>query len=312
MSKASVIRPGLLVAVRSTVAGGVSYQRVDLDAAEIDCPDCVEGDTATERSACKTCGGTGKVSSSEGREVTRWETKRTIEDAAEHKRATAARSAARALITKCCSVTSFGLLCPEDQEGALDAAVAKARELVAEHNKGATHTQVSILVFKGRVASNDAEAARAITAELAGLVQQMDAGIKEFDPKKIRDAADKARQMSNMLDDSKKGKIDAAIAQARAAARAIVKRFQNENEARETVLLDIQRGQIESARIAFLDMSDEQTETAEPVPAVNVQRFADLDIETVGDAKARGVLGLEDVEDNAVISRQPRQIEIES
>jgi len=281
MSKASVIRPGLLVAVRSTVSGGVSYQRVDLDAAEIACPDCTNGDddAPAERVACKTCGGAGKVSSSEGREVTRWETKRTIEDVAEHKKATAVRSAARALIAKCCSNTSFGMLCPADQEGALDAAIAQARQLVDEHNKGASHTQVSVLAFKGRVASDDAEAARAIAAEIAGLVQQMDAGVKEFNPKKIRDAADRARELGNMLSDEKKAKVDAAIKQARDAARTIVRRIEKEGEDRNLVLLDIQRSQIEGARIAFLDMSNEPAEVAEPSPSIDRQRFADLDIE---------------------------------
>lgn len=282
MSKASVIRPGLLVAVRSTVSGGVSYQRVDLDAAEIPCPDCTNGDddTPAERTACKTCGGKGKVSSSQGREVTRWETKRVIEDVTEHKKATAVRSAARALIAKCCSNTSFGLLCPADQEGALDAAIRQAREMVDEHNKIASHTQVSVLAFKGRVASDDAEAAKAITAEIADLVARMDAGVKAFDPKAIRDAADRAREMANMLSDEKRTKIDAAIKQARDAARTIVRRIEKEGEDRNLVLLDIQRGQIESARIAFLDLSaDDGRCSGDAMPAVDQQRFADLDVE---------------------------------
>jgi len=81
-----------------------------------------------------------------------------------------------------------------------------------------------------------------------------------------------------MLSDDKKAKVDAAIKQARAAATVIVKRIEKEGEDRNTVLLDIQRGQIESARIAFLDMSDEPREAAEATPVVDRQRFADLDI----------------------------------
>lgn len=288
MSKASVIRPGLLVSVKSTVVGGVSYQRTDLDA-----------DKPAE----------------EGQAVSRWETKRVIENEAEHEAAIKCRSTALAMIRKVCSSTSFGLLCPADQEGALDAAIAQARKLVDAHNESAAHTRVGVYALKGRVASDDAEAARAITEEVATLVTKMDAGIKAFDPKVIREAADRAREISGMLSEDKKGKIDAAIAQARAAARTIVKRIEKEGETRETVLLDIQRGQIESARIAFLDLSggDESAPTESSMPAADVQRFADLDVETVGDAKARGVLGLEDVEDDATIVRQPtRQIEIDA
>lgn len=317
MSKASIIRPGLLVCVNTTVVGGVSYQRVDLDANEIDCPDCSNVGSGIAQIAvtatCKTCGGAGKVSSAAGREVTRWETKRVVEDKEEHERATKVRSGARSLIAKCCSATSFGLLCPADQEGALDAAVAQARRMVDEFNESAAHTRISIYALKGRVASDDAEAARAITSEIADLVRRMDAGVKEFDPKKIREAADRARELSNMLDDAKKSKIDAAVAQARAAARTIVKRIEKEGEDRNTVLLDIARGQIESARIAFLDLSDDQVDLGETMPAINRQRFADLDVTTerVGDAKARGVLGLDNDEDDAVIVRNRRPLEIE-
>lgn len=255
MSKASVIRPGLLVSVKSTVVGGVSYQRIDLDT-----------DKPAEAS----------------QDVTRWETRRVIEDKAEHERATKARSKALAEIRKVCSVTSFGLLCPVDQEGALDAAVATARRVVDEYNETATHTRVSIYALKGRVASDDAEAARAITQEIAGLVQAMDAGIKAFDPAAIRDAASRARELSSLLSEEKSAKVDAAIEQARKAARTIVKRIEVEGESRETVLLDIQRGQIESARIAFLDMSGESVAGGAPTPAVDRQRFADLDLETGG------------------------------
>jgi hypothetical protein len=252
MSNASVIRPGLLISLKSTVVGGVSYQRIDL---------------ATDQPVA------------DGAEVSRWETRRVIEDKAEHESAVKCRSRALAEIRKVCSATSFGLLCPSDQEGALDAAVVTARRLVDAHNDTAKHTRVGIYALKGHVASDDAEAARAITQEIAGLVVAMDAGIKEFDPSKIRDAANRARELSGMLNEEKQEKVSAAIAQARAAARTIVKRIEKEGETRETVLLDIQRGQIESARIAFLDMSGGDSDfVGEATPAVDGQRFADLDL----------------------------------
>lgn len=274
MSKASVIRPGLLVSVKSTVVGGVSYQREDLAADKAE----------------------------EGQEVTEWKTKRIIEDKTEHEAAVKCRSTALAMIRKCCSSTSFGLLCPADQEGALDAAIAAARKLVDAHNDSAAHTRVGVYALKGRVASDDAEAARAITEEVASLVTRMDAGIKAFDPKAIREAADRAREISGMLSEEKQSKISAAIAQARAAARTIVKRIEKEGETRETVLLDIQRGQIESARIAFLDLSGDGAHTGEAMPSVDQQRFADLDVSEDP--------GVRFVEERAVAA--DRALEIES
>jgi hypothetical protein len=259
-----------LVSLKSTIAGGVRYERVDIVTNEA-LPD---GATASE-----------------------WKTRRVIEDKDEHEQATKTRSNARALITKVCSSTSFGLLCPDEQEGALDAAVKAARQLVDNYNDTAKHTRVGIFVIKGKVASTDAEAARAITQEIAELTVAMDAGIKSFDPKAVRAAADRARELASMLSEEKQGKINSAIEQARKAARMIVKRIEKEGEDRSVVLMDIQRGQIESARIAFLDMSGE-TSTAnesDAMPVVEKQRFADLDMqddEPLGGGKVKEVLVL--------------------
>ena len=271
MSNASVIRPGLLISLKSTVVGGVTYQRAELD---------VDANVAAD----------------EGADVERWETTKIVTDKEEHDRATKCRSRALSLIRKECQATGFGLLCPQEREAALDAAVVAARKMVDLHNGDAKHTRVGLFVLTGRVASDDAEAAKAITSEIAELVTKMDAGIKAFDPKTIREAADRARELSGMLSDEKQSKINAAIEQARKAARTIVKRIETEGEARETVLLDIQRGQIESARIAFLDLSGDAGAPAEALPSVSGQRFADLDMK----ADAAGAV----VDEKAYVSRE--------
>lgn len=253
MSNASTIRPGLLVSVKSTVVGGVSYTRVDLET----------GETPVQ-----------------GTDVAEWKTKRVIEDKTEHEAAVKCRAKALGGIRAVCSATTFGLLCPNEQEGALDAAVTAARALVDAHNAIAKHTRVGVYVLKGRVASDDAEAARAITQEISSLVNQMDAGIESFNVDAIREAAKRAAEMSNMLSDDNKAKVEGAIEQARKAARMIVKRIEKEGEDRAIVIRDIQRGQIESARITFLDLSGDAT-PVEALPSVSAQRFADLDTSDV-------------------------------
>jgi vacuolar-type H+-ATPase subunit H len=260
--KSTVIRPGWLVSVNTKLSGGVEYRRIALDAS---------GEPAQP-----------------GAEVTKWETIKTVIDPVEYERATKTRSKARSLITKVCHGSAFGDLCPEDQIGGLDAAAREADRLIAEFNATAKHSKISMFVLKGHVASDDASAARAITAELASLVVDMKAGIETFDAESIREAADRARELSAMLDDSQKTKIDGAIAQARKAAREITKRITKNGEDKATVLLDIQRGQIESARIAFLDMSEALAAPAEALPAIEAQRFADLDVtddDTSGEAE---------------------------
>jgi hypothetical protein len=252
MTKASVIKPGLLVQLKTTMLGGVRYERVDLNA---------------DRTAI------------EGQDVARWETTRVIEDKIEYDAATKARSQAASLVRKVCQTTSFGLLCPQEQEGALDAAIVAAQQLVKNHNEQAEHTRLAIFVLKGRVAADDAEAAKAITSEIAELVTKMNTSIDTFDPKAIRDAADRARELSAMLGDEERTKVSAAIAQARAAARTIVKRIEKEGEDRSMVLLDIQRSQIEKARITFLDLSGEHDQPVEPMPSVDAQRFAEIEMQ---------------------------------
>jgi hypothetical protein len=166
--------------------------------------------------------------------------------------------------------------------------IASARRIVEAFNATAQHGRISVNALCGRVASDDAEAARAITAEIASLVTQMDRSITALDPEAIRKAANKARDLSAMLGDSVKGKVDSAIKQAREAASTIAKRVQKDGETPAVVLADIQRGMMDSARIAMLDFSDAPA-AAELLPAIEVQRFAEImasdDEDADGDAR---------------------------
>lgn len=246
----SVIRPGLLVNLKSTIAGGVAYDRRDLSTGE---------------------------EPTDGKAVAKWETTRVIEDPEEHDRAVKARGKAVKEISAVCARTSFGLLCPESEEPALDAAVKAARALIAEHNATAKHTLVNVFVLKGRIAASDTEAARAIGQEVAAMIEAMNGAIDKLDPEAIREAATKAREMAAMLSPELATKVGAAVEAARRAARQIVKRIEKDGESAAIVLKDIQRGSIEKARIAFLDLDGADAPVVEPVvPAVNVQRFADL------------------------------------
>jgi len=240
---AKILKPGLLIALKSTVSGGVQYRRVDLEM---------------------------------GKERSRWDTIRVTEDPEEHDRAVKARGKAVSEIRSVCSFTTFGLLCPEDREADLDAAIVRARAIVTEHNATARATRVSVFALKGRIASTDEEAARALSEEVTSLMSAMTAGIDKLDVKAIRDAATKAQELGAMLDETQVGKVAEAVEQARRAARTIVKRVEKDGEEAAKVLQDIQRGAIDRARIAFLDYETGPT-VAEPDAPVNAQRFADLD-----------------------------------
>lgn len=257
-SNIRTVRPGLFVQISTSIKGNVTYQRVDV----------VTGEKLPD-----------------GSEKSEWNTKKLVEDPVELERATKIRGQARNLIERLCTKTTIGLWCSPDQRNALNAARDAAEAMVAEFNRTAKNTKLWISCIPTKMEADDTRALRDITREISRLVQQMDAGVKEFDAEKIREAADEARRLSSMLTDDKKAKVNAAVEQARKAARTIVKRIDKDGEDKATVLLDIQRGQIESARIAFIDM--EETLAAEVMPVVNAQRFADLDLDTSAESPAQ-------------------------
>lgn len=256
----TTIRPGILVALRSSVDGGVVYRRTDL---------------APE----------GEAQMAEGAAVARWETTKIVDDPAEHEKATKVRASALTEIGRVCVRTSFGLVATQANEGLLDEAHRKARAMIDEFNASARCTRVSLFMLKGRVASTDEEAARAIGAEVASLIGEMSKGIDRLDPEAIRSAARKALQIGAVLDEAQALTVDTAVQAARKAARAIVKRVQKEGEDAAVVLASIQRGDIERARISFLDVEErEQTAAPEEVmPDIDMQRQASIDFEPVND-----------------------------
>ncbi len=248
MSTTTAIRPGLLIALHSSVIGGVFYEREELG-----------GDARRKE----------------------WKTTRIVSEPEEREAATKARSKALAEIRAICATSAFGLLCPEDKESELDAAIVRAQEIRAAHNAGAKVTRVEIYALKGRIASTDEEAARAIGSEVAEMIAAMNSGIDKLDPKAIREAATKAKDLAAMLAPDVAEKVGGAIEQARRAARQITARIEKGGELAAIVLADIQRGAIERARMAFLDLSgDAPAPASDPLPAVNMQRFGALAVGT--------------------------------
>ena len=244
---ATILRPGILLALKSSVHGGVRYQRTDLE--------------QTETTA-------------------RWETTRFTTDPDEHRRAEEARQQATALIRAACANTSFGLLCPPDREPSLDEAIAAARAIAQTHNDTSTHTYVALYLLKGRVSATDEEAVRSISNELASLLSLMNTAIDRLDVDAIRDAAQKARDTAKLLGDETSSLVTNAIQAARNAARQITRRITKNGEAAAAVLASLRREAISSARFTFLDLATQPDSNESALPSIERQRFADLDLST--------------------------------
>jgi len=234
--KASIIKPGLLVSLKTTVKGGADYMRTEL-----------ERDHSTE----------------EGARRARWETTRIIADPAEYEAAIKARGLARqAIMTVCCN-SAFGLLCPSARETDLTTAIDVARGIADEFNAKSQRAIVEVYIITGRVAQDDVEAARAIGAEVRDLLDAMQQGINQADPEAIREAASKARQIGGMLTDETAVKVNDAISEARKAARDIVKRVSKAGEDAAKVVASLSIKSIDAARFAFLDLDGPATVESE-------------------------------------------------
>jgi len=251
MTTISTLRPGLLVSLKTSLQGNVTYRTRDIE------PEHMTG---------------------EGTLRATWETDRTVRDPAEHEAGVKARSKARSLVTAVCSESTFGLLCPEDYRARLMDAIDEARVIAERFNANATITRLQVSVIVGRVASDDIEAVRAINGEVTDLMNAMERGLRNLDVTAVRDAANKAKALSNMLSPDASAKAQRAIEVARSAARQIVK-------AGETAAVAIDERAIKTireSRLAFLDL-DDAAEIEAPAPA---SRGIDFDAPPVAMAAA--------------------------
>lgn len=242
----SVIRPGLLVSLSTRVSGGVRYEKNDLEREH------AVGERAT---------------------IAKWETTRHILDAQEYEQAQKVRSKVRTLICSVCCQSSFGLLCPNGKEADLLEALAAAQKLANDHNAVSRFTRVDVYVISGRISDSDVEAVRAISAEVRDLMADMERGIKEADPKAIRDAANSARMVAGMLSEDVQAKVGKAIEQVRSVATALVKAAKA-GETAASVTQDLKLDKLEAARFAVLDIAggtqDVREVAAPAAPAIDL------------------------------------------
>ena len=230
----TTLRPGLLVSLKTALRGNVSYNKHTL-----------ESEHLTE----------------EGAEKAKWETERTIVNPAEHARAIEVRGRAATLVRAVCAKSAFGLLCPESRAAELDVAIGEAHKLVREFNQSAELTNISVYVITGRVAADDVEAVKAINSEVRDLMADMSEGLQQLDVQKIREAANKAKQLGSMLTEDAEKRVAVAIDAAREVARRIVKA--GEQAAMEVDAQAIRK--ITEMRTTFLDLEEVEATVADPV-----------------------------------------------
>jgi hypothetical protein len=242
------LRPGLLVSLKTSIVGNADYRRIQLEA-----------DHLTE----------------EGTKRARWETQRTITDPAERERAIEIRSQARAMISKVCAYSSFGLLCPDDRKNELDTAIEEAQIMARTFNETAKLTRVSIFTIAGYIAPDDEKAVRAINSEVRELIDAMDDGIKRLDVKAVREAANKAKSIGRMMTPEAEAKIQLAVNAAREVAKSIVKAGEEAGKAIDGVTVK----RLRETRTMFLDIDEEPAPTKKIAKPKTKARAVELEPE---------------------------------
>lgn len=228
----TTIRPGLLVAVKTSIKGNVTYKK-----------------SATHVETLP-----------DGVEKAEWDTERRIKDAAEQEAATKARGRARSLIASVCSTTDFGYLCPIASKPELEAAITEARKVCEEFNRTSKVTKLRFNAVTGTIAQNDYQAVRAIRREVAELLTDMQEGLQNLDVGVAREAANRAKQLGQMLSSEAEVRVELAIKQVRESCKKIA--AAGETGAAEIDRVTIQR--LTEARTAFLDL-DGADEVAAPI-----------------------------------------------
>lgn len=247
----STIVPGLLVNIKTSIKGNVSYDK----------------------------GEEKVVNKRDGAEVTEWETTRIVKDPVEQAAATEVRSKARNLIVSVCATSEFGLLCPDNKRADLDKAFTEARRLCTEFNATAKTTRVKFNAIAGHIAADDISAVRAINSEVRDLLGEMKAGVKALDVERVRDAAKRAKKLGSMLAPDAQSRIEDTLKLVRSQATKIAK-------AADQSSVEIDKETIRSlnaARTAFLDLDDA---TEVQAPADTTGRNIDLQPDEVVAAPA--------------------------
>jgi hypothetical protein len=233
------IKPGLLVSVKTRQHGGVSYTKKDIEAPRV-----------TESGAL----------------VSRWETDKFVYDPDETERAQQIANRARYLVARNCVKTEMQqLLCPNDRRGELRDAVVEARALVAQFNASASFTEIQIDVWVGEIVDNGVDAAQQIFASQQAFLAEMIDGLREFDPKKVRTAINKSRDLGQMMSGQANQMVLEATRVAETARQRIIAAGEN-----AIVALDAEAiAKIGSVRNSFLDFdyaTDDSAVEASPVP----------------------------------------------
>lgn len=246
------IKPGYLVSVKTTLRGGVKYEREDI------------------RNEHK----------KDGSKEEEWRTVKTVTNEEEFKAAEKQRAKIAALVSSRCKLTPFGLICQEEDIEELYMAKELAELMVDEWNTSAKHTIMTLNVLPVCISTDDERVARDIAKQMRDLAKQMKDAVRAGDVEAIREAAKTAATMKEMFGEEEKARVSLAIKAARDAAKIITKQVIKNKEKIEAVLPTLKLGPISKMRFVFADIpEDGQKKASAKMPVASAKRTATVEID---------------------------------
>jgi len=227
------VKPGILVSLGTSNRGNTSYTR-----------EVIEYPTEQD----------------DGSVESEMNVRKRVADPDEQRSAEKIRNRARTLILRPCSKSKGWYICPLDRRDELEKGIADARQLVNDFNSMAIYNHIQLNLICGEVQQDDVEAAKTIFNKVGEFMRQMEIGLEKLDVKRVRQIANEAQNVGQMLDGEAKAELEEVIKAARGAATRIKKRG-------DAIVGEMERSTIRliaESRTAFLDL-DSADEIAEPV-----------------------------------------------
>ena len=213
-AQALTIQPGIAVMMTSSIVGGPSYKKLNIDLTDEELQEI-----------------TGVEEMPEG-EVRKWETTRIIEDVPGYKAALTVRNRARDGVRGVCVRTQFGEICPLGREDDLNRKIADGQLDVQTFNSNNDHLKINWHCLKAYIRGSDTQALEAIHSTINEALAEMHDAYETGNYKKLRSVSKMLNQHKKILESGTlaTSHLDEAIKNARAAARKFLARCEKGTE----------------------------------------------------------------------------------
>lgn len=139
------------------------------------------------------------LKSADGSEQAIWETERVYKSRQEVTKANTTYNAARAFLRGVSAATDIGFICPVSRQTELNAAVAKAKQLVDDANATFSHCYVRFRVVCTRIEPTNEEGVDMLRETISLRTKELQEALANFDPAKARNVLNASKGFIDIL-----------------------------------------------------------------------------------------------------------------